>query len=273
MSHWEKEKLVVENTPEPITKSRLVKDLRRIGVLPGDTISVHISMSRLGWIVGHEVTVIEALKEAVTEEGTLVMQAHSTGNTDPRNWNYPPVPESWWETIRSETPPYHPEITPLRGLGRVPALFRTMPDVYRSNHPHVSCTAWGKNARQIVVEHDLEDSYGDRTPWGALYRLDSKILLFGVDYESNTAFHHAEIKTSTPNTPTVTTGAAILENGERKWVSWDEIEYNSDDFNDLGEAFEKSIGYEPMLVGQAESRLLPMKDIIDFAVEWFQENR
>ena len=273
MARWEKEKQIVDRTLIPITKKQLVQDLRRIGVQPGDVISVHCSMSKIGWVIGDQLTVIEALMEAVTEDGTIVMQAHSTGNSEPRNWNYPSVPEDWWETIRNEMPPYHPEITPLRNLGRTPELFRIMPGVLRSNHPQVSCTAWGKNAEEIVREHELEDSYGDRSPWRALYDLEGKILLLGVDHESNTALHYAESKVRNSESPRETRGAAVLEKGERKWVSWEEIEYNSDDFRELGIAFEKSIGYRTIKVGQAESRLLPMKELIDFAVEWFQKNR
>jgi aminoglycoside 3-N-acetyltransferase len=273
MFQWEKEKHVVDMTPSPITKKQLVEDLKRIGVRPGDTVSVHSSMSKIGWVIGDQLTVIEAFMEAVTEEGTIIMQAHSTGNSDPRHWNYPSVPEDWWDTIRREMPPFRSEITPLRNLGRIPELFRIMPGVLRSNHPQVSCTAWGRNAEEIVREHDLEDSYGDRSPWKALYNLGGKILLLGVDHESNTSLHHAESRACTSNTIRKTRGAAILKNGKRKWVSWDEIEYNSDDFKDLGIAFENSIGYKTMKVGQAESRLLPMKDLIDFAIDWLQENR
>lgn len=273
MTQWETEKQIVENTPEPITKRQLVQDLKAIGVQPGDNISVHSSMSKIGWVVGDQLTVIEALMKAVTEDGTIIMQAHSTGNSDPRHWNYPSVPEDWWEIIREEMPPFRPEITPLRNLGRIPELFRTMPGVLRSNHPQVSCTAWGRNAEMIVREHDLEDSYGDRSPWRVLYDIGGKILLIGVDHESNTALHHAESKVFTPDTTRKTRGAAILVKGERKWVSWEEIEYDSEDFKDLGIAFENSIGYKAMKVGQAESRLLPMKDLIDFAIDWFQENR
>lgn len=273
MAHWEKEKQIVERTPEPITRSQLVQDLRNIGVQPRDILSVHSAMSKIGWVIGDQLTVIEALMEAVTDDGTIVMQAHTTGNSDPQNWNYPPVPEEWWETIRREMPPFRQEITPLRNLGRVPELFRTMPGVLRSSHPQVSCTAWGKRAEEIVREHDLEDSYGDRSPWGVLYRLESKILLIGVDHENNTALHHAEGKAGTPETPRQTTGAAIIENGERKWVSWEEIAYDSDDFKDLGAAFEKSISYEPQKVGQAESRLLSMNQLIGFAINWIRENR
>ncbi len=273
MTRWEKEKQVVEMTPSPITKKQLIRDLKEIGIQPGDTLCVHSSMSKIGWVIGDQLTVIEALMDAVAEEGTIVMQAHTTGNTDPRNWNYPPVPEEWWDIIRKEMPPFRPEITPLRNLGRVPELFRTMPEVLRSNHPHVSCTAWGRHAEDIVKEHDLKDSYGDRTPWGALHRLASKILLIGVDHENNTALHHAESKTSTPETPKQITGAAIIEDGERKWVSWEEIAYSSDDFQELGDAFERSIGYRTMKVGQAESRLLSMRDLIEFAINWMRENR
>jgi aminoglycoside 3-N-acetyltransferase len=273
MAHWEREKRIVESTPEPITKKHLVHDLKRLGVQPGDIISVHSSMSKIGWVIGDQLTVIEALMDAVTEDGTIIMQAHSTGNSDPRNWNYPPVPEEWWETIRREMPPFHTEITPLRNLGRVPELFRILPDVFRSNHPQVSCTAWGKHAKEIVKNHDLKDSYGENTPWGVLYKLGSKILLIGVDHESNTALHHAESKIVTLATPRETTGAAVIENGVRKWIEWEQTAYDSSDFRELGLAFESAIGYETKQVGQAESRLLPMRELVDFAIGWMQENR
>lgn len=273
MTQWEKEKLVVDKTSTPITKRRLIHDLKRLGLQSGDIVSVHTSLSKIGWVVGEQVSVIESLMETVTEEGTIVMQAHTTGNSDPQNWNYPPVPEEWWNTIREDMPPFRPDITPSRNLGRVPELFRTMPDVHRSNHPHVSCTAWGKYAKQIVQEHELKDKYGNRTPWEVLYRLGGKILLIGVDHEANTALHYAESRLRSEDTSTQITGAAIIEDGNRKWVSWEEVNYNSDDFKELGASYEKSIGYEPMKVGQAEARLLNIRDLTDFATSWMRKNR
>jgi aminoglycoside 3-N-acetyltransferase len=71
----------------------------------------------------------------------------------------------------------------------------------------------------------------------------------------------------------MTTGACVIKKGERKWVSWVDLDYSANDLQDCGTAFEKSIGYKPSLIGQAESRLVPMKDLIDFAVDWFRENR
>jgi len=36
----------------PITKTRLIADLRKFGVAPGDTIMLHASVKAIGWVVG-----------------------------------------------------------------------------------------------------------------------------------------------------------------------------------------------------------------------------
>src|SRR5690625_5814784 len=51
--------------------------------------------------------------------GTLVMPSQTGDLSDPVNWGNPPVPEDWWEEIRQTMPPYHPEITPTRGMGQI----------------------------------------------------------------------------------------------------------------------------------------------------------
>jgi len=93
MKQWEKEKLVVENTSKPITKSSLLKDFKEINLVKGDIIIVHSSMSKIGWTVGGPISVVEALMDTITEEGTIAMPTMTTGNTDPSGWNYPSVPE------------------------------------------------------------------------------------------------------------------------------------------------------------------------------------
>ena len=44
---------------------------------------------------GGAVAAILALMDAITEDGTLVMPAHSGDLSDPENWCNPPVPEDW----------------------------------------------------------------------------------------------------------------------------------------------------------------------------------
>lgn len=82
----------IERVDEPVTTASLVADLRNLGVEVGDTLLVHSSLSALGWVSDGAPAVIDALQEAVTPEGTLVMPTH-TGYSDPAGWENPPVPE------------------------------------------------------------------------------------------------------------------------------------------------------------------------------------
>lgn len=273
MEPWEREKIIVERTKEPITRERIVDDLRKMGVHEGDTLFVHSSMSKIGWIIGGVVTVIYALMDAVGENGTLMMPGESSGNGDPTYWQYPAVPESWWETIRRETPPYEPQITPTRRVGIIPETFRSFPGVLRSSHPQVSFQAWGRHAKQIVKKHPLDTPMGNNSPIDVFYQLDGKILLLGVGYDSCTSIHLAEEKAAIPEIPSMKKGAAILEEGKRVWKTWTELVYDSDDFIEIGKAYEKS--HKPIIrnIGQAESRLIEVQNLVDFAINWIRENR
>lgn len=273
MKHWEKEKQVVEVTREPITKKRLIHDLQNIGLQAGDAVIVHNSMNKIGWIIGDSVTVIESLMETVTNSGTIVMPAFTTGNTEPSGWNYPSIPKKWWPIVREEMPPFRSDISPIRGLGRIPEVFRKFPRVHRSNHPILSFTAWGKHAKEIVIDHRLDESFGENSPIGKLYELDGKILLIGVGYDNNSSLHHAEVRANISNIPKKDNGAALIVNGKRVWKTWNEIDYSDHDFIEIGAAYEASIDYKPQLIGQAESRLLSMRDLVDFSARWMRDNR
>ncbi|HXL37529.1 MAG TPA: AAC(3) family N-acetyltransferase [Ktedonobacteraceae bacterium] len=50
------------------------------------TLEVHCSLSKLGWVCGGPVAVVQALMDVVTETGTLLVPTHSPNYTDPANW-------------------------------------------------------------------------------------------------------------------------------------------------------------------------------------------
>ncbi|AXI79933.1 aminoglycoside N(3)-acetyltransferase [Peterkaempfera bronchialis] len=106
------------------TRHSLAADLRTLGVLPGETVLVHSSLSSLGWVCGGAVAVLEALLDVVGAAGTLVVPTHTGGNSDPAQWRNPPVPEEWWQPIRDTMPAYDPRTSPTLGMGDTAARCR-----------------------------------------------------------------------------------------------------------------------------------------------------
>ncbi|MFW9996092.1 MAG: aminoglycoside N(3)-acetyltransferase [Candidatus Odinarchaeota archaeon] len=266
------EKETVERTKTPNTKKTLVNDFTTLGIRSGDVILLHASMSNMGWIAGGPTAVIEALMDVLTPEGTLVMPAHSGDNSEPSKWGNPPVPETWWQIIRDEMVPFDPRTTPTRGMGRIAEVFRTYPGVTRSNHPQSSFSAWGKHSDIIAGDHPLAPALGQTSPLGKVYDLNGKILLLGVTHESNTSLHLAEYLCSS-KPPREVQGSAVMEKGVRTWKTWEDIVYGTGDFEQLGNEFEKSTDQFTGKVGLADARLISQRQIVDFAVKWFEENR
>lgn len=91
---------VIQKSKMPGTVDSLQADFTVLGVESGMVLLVHSSLSALGWVNGGAVAVIIALQNVLGSTGTLVMPAHSTGLTDPSGWENPPVPRSWWHSIR-----------------------------------------------------------------------------------------------------------------------------------------------------------------------------
>jgi len=266
------EQKIIDNTKTPITTDRIVNDLLKIGVRKKDTLIVHSSLSSMGWVCGGPQAVVEALISVLGKEGTLVMPAHSGDWTDPAGWSNPPVPEEWIPVIKENMPAFDKDITYTRGMGRISDLFLRYPGTIRSNHPVVSFCARGKHAKSITETHPLEDHFGMNTPLGKLYRLGAKVLLLGVGYESCTSFHLAETMVENPELGE-TSGSAVMVDGERKWVEFKTIKYESDDFPKLGSAYEKEYKVAKGRVGNALCRLFDMRTGVDFATKWLTKNR
>ncbi len=261
----------IAKTDRPVTSARIVSDLAALSVEQGDTLLVHSSLSAIGWVPGGPVSVIQALKEAVGISGTIVMPAFSSDLSEPAVWENPPVPEAWHEIIRSETPAFDPAIKPTRGLGQVAENFRTWPDVIRSHHPQLSFCALGEYAQMILKDQPLQAGLGTPSPLSKLYDLNAKVLLLGASYSSCTCFHLAEH--SLPNMPTTEEGAPILKDGARAWVTFETLDYDSDDFDACGTEFERTNEVTVGPVGAGNSRLFSLRSAVDFGKTWLATNR
>lgn len=265
------EQSLIQETPTPRTRESLAHDLRILGVEAGMTLEVHSSLSKLGWVCGGPVAVVQALMDVVTEAGTLVMPTHSTNYTDPAKWSNPPVSQSWWPMLYEQMPAFDPRITPSWFMGQVVETFRTWPGVLRSSHPAVSFAAWGRHAQTITANHSLDYSLGEHSPLARLYDLNGYVLLLGVSYESCTSLHLAEYRA--PDPQPMIESSPILENGQRRWKTYQDIEQDSDQFPEIGAAFEETGLVKTRLVGSAQCKLLPQRPAVDFATRWLARKR
>jgi aminoglycoside 3-N-acetyltransferase len=264
----------VARTETPATVSSLAADLARLGVMQDMVLLVHSSLRAIGWVAGHAHAVVLALQEAVGPGGTLVMPAHSTNLSDPAQWQNPPVPESWWETIRTETPAYDPELTPTREMGAIAECFRKQRGIRRSANPHFSFAARGPLAEEITDDHETAFGLGERSPLARIYELDGHVLLLGVGHESNTSIHLAEYRADFISKKTTTNGAPVAVDGVRRWIEFEDIDLDATDFTRVGGDFEADTDAVTVgTIGVAEARLMRQRALVDYAIEWMARNR
>ena len=172
----------------------LTQQLHSLGVEPGDGLFVHCALSQVGHVIGGPRGLIEALVDAVGDNGLIGMPGFSSDAYDPVSASDANLSRSDRLRIRSQVPGFDPERSNVRQNGAVPEAFRSWPGVVRSNHPTSSVLLLGPDAAELAARHDpFGWATGPDTPWARLsHRPAMKILLIGVDWNRCSALHAAE---------------------------------------------------------------------------------
>ena len=256
-----------------VVKSDITDALISVGLQKGDSVMVHTSLGKLGYVCGGAQAVIEALIERVGEEGTVMMPTQSWKNLDPEIGVHENADEKDWDKIRENWPAYNKAITPTNTMGAVAEMFRLWPGALRSDHPARSVAAWGKNAEYLTKDHDISNIFGDTSPIGKLYNLDGKVLLIGVGYDKNTSIHLADVRAEYPGKHTCVEHSAVMENGKRVWKAYETLFVDGEDFKDIGAAFELVYTVNTAKIGETELKIMKQRELVDYAVEWIEKNR
>ena len=271
--HMSEQEIIEHFKESPNTFSSLKEDFIDLGIKSGMTLIVHSSLSSLGWVCGEAATVILALENILTSEGTLIMPTHSSDLSDPVNWSNPAVPDSWFDIIKKEMPCYDKDLTPTRGIGKIPETFRKQHSVVRSSHPQVSFAAWGKNKEYIIQDNHYDYALNRKSPLGRIYDLNGLILLIGIGHANNTSLHLAEYIADYSTKRIIKNGMPVLENDIKQWKEFEDIDINSDDFEEIGNEYEQENKINIGKVGNAVCKLINQRSIVDYAAKWMEKNR
>ncbi len=127
----------------------------------------------------------------------------------------------------------------------------------------------GPAADEIVAEHALELSEGNGTPFERMYEIGAFILLLGVGFNRCTALHFAESRLEKRRVTTIR--LPVREAGKRTWIEIPEMATDaSTHFPVVGERFVAAGRVQQGTVGNADSMLFGMQDLVVFASDYFE---
>jgi aminoglycoside 3-N-acetyltransferase len=257
-----------------VTRSQLVHDFRRLGVRAGQTLLVHASLRSLGWVSGGADTVVSALRQAIGPGGNIVVPASTETNSLTSRKHRERVAGMTVEQAKRyrEKMPAFDRATTKSGAGAIAEAVRKSPGAFRSDHPQSSFAAIGPEAEYLMADHRLSSHLGENSPLLKLYKVDARVLMIGVGYQSCTAFHLAEYRYR-PDPAEQEYECVVNIEGRRQWKRYRDVVLDDRQFEDIGRAFEENLTIGQDRVGNAACRLISLSSAVDFAVKWMADYR
>ena len=195
------------------SRTRLARELRELGVSPGDVVMLHASCRRIGEVAGGPDEVHLAIKDALTPAGTLLMYASCPRYYDEvGRGNLTPDQEA---DILEHLPAFDAESArAARDNGALVEFFRTWPGSIVNNHV-ARFVAWGKQAEYLFSEQPWDFAFGHGSALERFTELNGKILLLGSDHDNVTYLHYAEHIGDFPGKRIARFKVPVLDDGTR----------------------------------------------------------
>ena len=240
-----------------LRRSDIAAALTSLGVVAGDVLFVHSSLSSIGYVEGGADTVVDAFLDVLEAEGTLV------------------VPTFILDRPSEPSPVFDPRRDPS-GMGRITEVVRTRPGARRSVHFTHSVAALGKRSEEITATHGLSAWAADGPFW-RLHELDGRILMLGVPYLTCTYFHMIEQMVQTPYRRWQNVDARVRQpDGTLRPLPTRKFSprpgFAGNDFNKFGGILEARGLVEVGPVGNAMSRLFRARDTVAVGVAEYRDD-
>jgi aminoglycoside 3-N-acetyltransferase len=258
-------------TAPPVDRARLRSDLTAAGLPTGALCLVHCSLRQVGRVDGGPATIVAVFGGVLGPRSTLVVPTFTARNsTTTREFRRRTSGMSARQRAAAEAAiiPFDVDATPAQDVGILAEHVRTLPGAVRSAHPQTSFAAVGPAAADVTRDHALDSHLGERSPLARLYERDAVVVLLGVGFASCTCFHLAEHRLPWP-APRRPYRAYVLADGVRTRCEFTAVDADDRDFAAIGSALESAgsiVRTAP--VGHATALWFPLRDAVDFAVEW-----
>ena len=146
------------------------EDLKSLGIKNGDTVLIHASMSKIGYLKEGPKTFVDAVLNAIGPTGNILMPSS-------------PNAALQLDYVRKNKV-FDVRYAPSR-MGAISEYFRKMPGVLRSLSPTEPVCAYGPKATYLTEGHFGETTpYTEKSPFRRLYDLGGKILYIGVTLDN-----------------------------------------------------------------------------------------
>ncbi|MEO9257746.1 MAG: AAC(3) family N-acetyltransferase [Crocinitomicaceae bacterium] len=248
-----------------LTKSTIIEQLKAIGIEKGDTLLVHSSLSKIGYVEGGPTAIIEALIDSVGEDGHILMP--SSPNNKLQLDYIKELKE--FDVLNSKS-----------ALGAITECFRTYPDVKRSLHPTEPVSCWGKDKEFFIGNHFGQlTPYNENSPFYKVASMGGKILMIGVTLDNaGTNLHCLEdavnFKFSVYHN-TIFDVKMIDESGNKRMMKTkvhNPIWSKKRKCDELIPMFEEKGVLKKVKIGEASTLLIDAKKMLSVMIQEYESN-
>ncbi|MCW5976435.1 MAG: aminoglycoside 3-N-acetyltransferase [Bryobacteraceae bacterium] len=249
-----------------VTRNSLRGDLERLGLRRGDLLMIHAGVRSAGRIVGGVNVLIQAILDAIGDEGTLTayvdFEPFFDESDDP-----------------SAIPVFDKRIArAARDHGVLHEALRAWPAAIRSGHPDAGVVAVGRLAAWITADHPLQYGYGDGSPFEKIVEANGRVLMIGAPLDTITLLHYAEHKANIPDKRIRRYRRLMPRENGPAWIDIEEFDTAAPVSDRLPEGCFERIATDYLAagmgqqgrVGAAAGFLFDGPGLVRFAVNWLE---